>query len=112
MASTNAPQDNNYVKAALFEIDGSPGEVYPGQIDQTTGRILVEAAASSGTVTTVSVASANGFAGTVANPTTTPAITMETSVTGVLKGNGTAISAATSGTDYSDGTSALATGIL
>ncbi|MDE1868055.1 MAG: hypothetical protein KGI08_10160, partial [Thaumarchaeota archaeon] len=49
---------------------------------------------------------------TVANPTTTPAITMETSVTGVLKGNGTAISAATSGTDYSDGTSALATGIL
>ena len=30
----------------------------------------------------------------------------------MLKGNGTAISAATSGTDYSAGTSALATGIL
>jgi hypothetical protein len=54
----------------------------------------------SGTVTTVSVVSANGFAGTVANATTTPAITLTTSVTGVLKGNGTAISAATSGTDY------------
>jgi hypothetical protein len=48
---------------------------------------------STGTVTTLSVASANGFAGTVANPTTTPAITLTTSITGVLKGNGTAISA-------------------
>jgi hypothetical protein len=54
----------------------------------------------SGTVTSVSVVSANGLAGTVANATTTPAITLSTSITGVLKGNGTAISAATSGTDY------------
>jgi len=54
----------------------------------------------SGTVTTVSVVSANGFAGTVANPSTTPAITISTTVTGVLKGNGTAISAAVAGTDY------------
>jgi hypothetical protein len=53
-----------------------------------------------GTVTTVSVVSANGLAGTVANQTTTPAITLSTSVTGLLKGNGTAISAATAGTDY------------
>lgn len=53
-----------------------------------------------GTVTTASVVSANGFAGTVANATTTPAITLTTSVTGILKGNGTAISAATAGTDY------------
>jgi len=67
---------------------------------------------SNGTVTTVSVASANGFTGSVSNPTSTPAITLTTSISGVLKGNGTAISAATSGTDYSAGTSALATGIL
>ena len=66
----------------------------------------------SGTVTSASVVSANGFAGTVATATTTPAITISTSITGVLKGNGTAISAATSGTDYSAGTSALATGIV
>ena len=66
----------------------------------------------SGSVTTVSVVSANGFTGTVANATTTPAITITTSITGVLKGNGTAISAATVGTDYSVGTSALTTGIL
>ena len=55
---------------------------------------------SSGTVTKTSVVSANGFAGTVATDTTTPAITISTSITGLLKGNGTAISAATSGTDY------------
>lgn len=47
--------------------------------------------ATSGTVTSVSVVSANGFAGTVATATTTPAITLSTSVTGVLSGNGTAI---------------------
>jgi hypothetical protein len=44
--------------------------------------------------------SANGLAGTVATPTTTPAITLSTTITGLLKGNGTAISAATAGTDY------------
>ena len=48
----------------------------------------------SGTVTTVSVVSANGFAGSVANSSTTPAITLSTSITGILKGDGTSISAA------------------
>ena len=65
----------------------------------------------SGTVTAVSVTSANGFAGTSSGGST-PALTLSTSINGVLKGNGTAISAATSGTDYSAGTSALTTGIL
>lgn len=54
----------------------------------------------SGTVTSLSVVSANGFAGSVANATTTPAITLSTTITGLLKGNGTAISAAAAGTDY------------
>jgi hypothetical protein len=56
--------------------------------------------ASGGTVTIVSVVTANGFAGTVATNTTTPAITLTTSISGLLKGNGTAISAAVAGTDY------------
>lgn len=47
----------------------------------------------SGTVTDVSVVTANGFAGTVADSTTTPAITLTTTITGTLFGNGTAISA-------------------
>ena len=70
------------------------------------------ATGGTGTVTSVSVTTANGFSGTVATATTTPAISIGTSVSGLLKGNGTAISAATAGTDFSAGTSALATGIL
>lgn len=49
-----------------------------------------------GTVTSVSVASANGFAGSVTNPTSTPDITITTTVNApALAGNGTAIAAAT-----------------
>jgi len=58
----------------------------------------------SGTVTAVSVVSANGFAGTSSGGAT-PALTLTTTITGLLKGNGTAISAATSGTDYAPATS-------
>lgn len=50
-------------------------------------------------VTSVSVASANGFAGS-STTGNTPALTLSTTVTGVVKGNGTALSAATAGTDY------------
>ena len=66
------------------------------------------ATGSGGTVTSISVVSANGFAGTVATPTSTPAITLTTTITGVLKGNGTAISAATD----ADITGKLLTGYL
>jgi hypothetical protein len=69
-------------------------------ITNGSGSITISATGSGGTVTSVSVVSANGLAGTVATDTTTPAITLSTSVTGVLKGNGTAISAASAGTDY------------
>lgn len=67
----------------------------------TTGQVLTATTGSppswqpvpaGGTVTDVSVVSANGFAGSVATSTTTPAITLSTTVTGVLSGNGTAIS--------------------
>lgn len=89
-----APRDQNHIPTALFESSTTPGLTISGKIDQTTGRILIDSAAGSGTVTTVSVVSANGFAGSVANATTTPAITISTTVTGILSGNGTAISAA------------------
>lgn len=62
--------------------------------DPVTRRLLTDSAGGSGTVTSVSVVSANGFAGTVATATTTPAITLSTTITGILSGNGTAISAA------------------
>ena len=69
----------------------------------TAGQVLTSAGAgiptwttpTTGSVTSVSVVSANGFAGTVATATTTPAITMSTSISGLLYGNGTALAAAT-----------------
>lgn len=70
-------------------------------ITNGAGAITINATdAFVGTVTSVSVVSANGFAGTVATATTTPAITLSTSVTGLVKGNGTALSAAVAATDY------------
>jgi hypothetical protein len=81
-------------------------------LDAADFRTAIGAGAGGGSVTTVSVVSANGFAGTVANPTTTPSITLTTSISGMLKGSSSALVAATAGTDYSAGTSALATGIL
>lgn len=65
----------------------------------------------SGSVTAVSVASSNGFTGSSSGGAT-PALTLTTSITGLLKGNGTAISAAVSQTDYGPSTTGLATGIL
>lgn len=53
-----------------------------------------------GTVTSFSFSNANGFTGSVSNSTTTPALTLSTNLTGLIKGNGTALSAASAGTDY------------
>jgi hypothetical protein len=50
-------------------------------------------------VTSISVVSTNGLAGTSSGGAT-PALTLSTSITGILKGNGTAISAAVANTDY------------
>lgn len=66
--------------------------------------VLSFASTGTGTVTAVSVASSNGFAGTSSGGAT-PALTLSTSITGVLKGNGTAISAASAGTDFTSPTS-------
>lgn len=98
---SQASRDQNFVPTLLgvSNADGTtPTTVYA---DPTTHRLLVDVAGGgTGTVTSVSVITANGFAGTVATATTTPAITLTTTITGILKGNGTAISAATAGTDY------------
>lgn len=106
-----ASRDQNFVPTllAVSSVDGvTPVPVYA---NPTTHRLLVDIPSGSGTVTDVSVVSANGFAGTVATSTTTPAITLSTSITGILKGNGTAISAVTIGSGLSyDGTTLSATG--
>jgi hypothetical protein len=118
-AGTTLTSDGNN---AYWRVGGaSPGGTAGGDLDGTypnptikpsltNGQVMTTVAGTAqwanlpagnpGTVTTISVASANGLAGTVATPTSTPTITISTTVTGMLKGNGTAISAATAGTDY------------
>jgi hypothetical protein len=80
------------------------GSTWINDADATAG------GAGAGTVTTVSVTSANGFTGSVTTASSTPAITIATSITGLLKGNGTAVSAAVAGTDYQ--TAQSVTGIV
>jgi len=83
--------------AYAFTAAGTTGQI----LTATTGSAPTWAApAYTGTVTSVSVVSANGFAGTVATATSTPAITLTTTITGLIKGDGTAISAAVANTDY------------
>jgi len=91
-----AKRDQNFVTSVLMESSITPGLTIPVKGDEVTGRMYVDLpGGGSGTVTSVSVATANGFAGSVATETTTPAITVRTTITGILQGNGTAVSAAT-----------------
>lgn len=91
---TQAIRDQNYVPVVLGQSNTNAAVTLPLLIDSITGRALFDSASGAGSVTSVSVVSANGFAGTVATATTTPAITLSTTITGILSGNGTAISAA------------------
>jgi hypothetical protein len=97
------PLNTNLVDGELA-ININDGKLYYKDSGGTV-QLLASKSGASGSVTSVSVVSANGLAGTVATSTTTPAITLSTTITGLLKGNGTAISAATSGTDYAPATS-------
>lgn len=106
MATTRIPQLTPQIGASgneLLEIAkpmGTIPETYESR--RLTAQEIADLAGGgggSGTVTSVSVVTANGLAGTVLNPTSTPAITLSTTVTGILQGDGTAISAAsTTGT--------------
>lgn len=75
MAQSNPP-------LTIREVDGSPRKVNATELVFPNGTLTVSAgkvtftAATSGTVTSVSVVTANGISGSVANPTTTPAITL------------------------------------
>jgi hypothetical protein len=79
--------------------DGAQGTSGQVLTSAGTGNTPTWTTPTTGTITAVSVVSANGFAGTSSGGAT-PALTLSTTVTGLLKGNGTAISAAVAGTDY------------
>lgn len=72
---SEAPRDQNRIPALLFESASTSGLTIPAKGDQTTGRLYVDSNGA-GTVTSVSVVTANGVSGSVATSTTTPAITL------------------------------------
>lgn len=102
----NAGRDQNSVPTLLAYSSAADGTLVALWADPTTHRLLVDIPGGSGTVTSVSVTTANGVSGSVANPTTTPAITLTlgaitpTSVTasGALKSSTSLILVETAGT--------------
>lgn len=103
-----APSGSNlsYGELALNIFDG---KLYFKDSTNTVS-LLASTSGAIATVQDVSVVTANGFSGSVADPSVHPAITINTTITGVLKGDGSAISSAVAGTDYAPATSG--TGIL
>ena len=96
------PKNGSFVDLSVTGItsfDGSQGTAGQVLTSAGTGATPTWTTPTGGTVTAVSVVSANGFAGTSSGGAT-PALTLTTTVTGLLKGNGTAISAAVANTDY------------
>lgn len=89
-ASISTPAANRY---NLFINSSASDQLYKKDSAGVSTPVVI---AGAGTVTSVSVVSANGFTGSVATATTTPAITITTSINSpVLAGNGTALIAAT-----------------
>ena len=73
-----------------------------GSVTQIVNKItnIKTPVSNSGSVTSVSGGAAGGFSVGVANPSTNPMISVGTTVTGVLKGSGGSVVAASPGTDY------------
>lgn len=95
--ASQVPSGSNLVSGELA-INITDGKLY-FKDNSNVVTLLADKNTVAGGVTSISVASANGFAGTSSGGAT-PALTISTSISGVLKGNGTAISAASSTTDY------------
>jgi hypothetical protein len=115
---TSLDMSQNEILRPVFHVNsGTPPSPVTGQYyyDSTLGEFgyytgsgwVYPGSSGGGSVTTVSVVTANGFQGTVANATSTPAITLQTSVTSgsILKSSSNQMVAAVSGTDYAPATS-------
>jgi hypothetical protein len=101
---SEARRDNNRVPTllAVSNVD----DITPVRLhaDPVTHRLLVDLPAGSGTVTSVSVVTANGISGTVATATTTPAITLTLGVITPTSVNGLTLATAANGFTIAGGT--------
>lgn len=79
MAVAGIDQNNKPTLIALSS--ANDGSIVPLWADPTTHRLLVDNASASGTVTNFIFTDSNGFDGTVTNSTTTPTLSLTTSLT-------------------------------
>jgi len=106
--TTPIPQDKigeNFVWRDWFQ--RLSDKVYGTMASQDAGSVVITGGVISKvtgvrSVSSVAVNTANGFGGIVADPTGAAVITVRTTVSGMVKGNGTALTAATAGVDYQD----------
>ena len=104
--TTPIPQDKigeNFVWRDWFQ--RLSDKVYGTMASQDAGSVVITGGVISnvtgvGSVSSVAVNTANGFGGIVADPTGAAVITVRTTVSGMVKGNGTALTSATAGVDY------------
>lgn len=106
LAATNFPAltgdvttTTGSLATTLATVNASPGTFTNATLTVNAKGLVTSASNGTTAVTSISVASANGLAGSSSGGQT-PTLTLSTTITGLLKGNGTAISAATAGTDY------------
>ena len=84
------------IQSSSLSITSNAASGSTSTLSYTGGVFTFTSASASSILGGISVSSSNGFSGS----NSSGAITIQTSITGLLKGNGTAISAAVAGTDY------------
>jgi len=94
------------IQSSSLSVTSNAASGLNSTLTYAAGVLTFTPASSASILNGISVSGSNGFAGSVSSGT----ITISTSITGLLKGNGTAISAAIAGTDYQ--TAVSATGLL
>ena len=106
MANETSKIDSNQKHCLMGVTNAATPELRNLKVDPATGRLLVSAvmASGAGTVTSVSVVTANGVSGTVATATTTPAITLTLGAITPSTVNGLTFVAAAAGFTIAGGT--------
>jgi len=106
VANESSKIDSNQKHCLMGVTNSATPELRNLKVDPTTGRLLVSAiiAAGAGTVTNVSVVDANGISGTVADPTTTPAISLSLDAITPTSVNGLTLASQATGFTIAGGT--------
>ena len=108
LTSTDVTTALGFTPLSTLSVTSNTASGSTSTLSYNAGVFTFTPASSATILGNLTVASSNGFSGSV----TASSLTIQTSITGLLKGNGTAISAASAGTDYFAPTSTTANYVL